>query len=372
MFTYRASKPEEREAYIELGNHAFGFDSEALLPKIYAPSLDTSFIHKVGVNEEGKICAGAAVLPQTVTVGSHKLYTGFLGMVAVHPEYRKQGHMKKLIDMWIKEATGKYDMLVLWGQRQRYEYFGFTGGGISRQYVIEKPNIHHGLKNVKCVGITFCPFFEVDGAAAFAEKLNKTRKIYMERKEQEIPLLFRSLKQKATAVIKDGELVGYMITDTSGTTISEFALTSFADTKPVIKAYFGFMKCDRISVIVPDYEKELNADLGEFAEQCIVDGDCMYNIFDYASVLEACLKLKHASVGLSFGVFSAVLDKQAVTVEVNEEGVCVKRSAEPDAIQLDKMQAQALLLSEYGRFHDIPVARDWFPLQMFWYIVDKI
>lgn len=369
---YRISKPEERDECIRLADSAFGFDSEALLPKIYAPSLDTSSIHKVAVNEEGKICAQAAVLPQSVIIGNVKLRAGFLGMVSVHQDSRGLGHMKNLMNIWLEEAPEKYDMLVLWGQRQRYEYFGFTSGGIYRQYVIEKPNIHHGLKDVACEKIRFCPYFDAGNAAAFAEKLNKTRKSYVERTEQEIPLLFHSLKQKATAVLVDEKLTGYIISDNSGTNISEFALTSFSDIKPVIKAYFHFIQCERISICVPDYEKKLNAVLAEFSEQCLISSDCMYNIFDYANVLEAYLKLKYESVGLSVGEFSAILDKQAVTIEVNKAGVKVRRNASSNAVRLDKMQAQALLISEYGHFHDIAVNPDWFPLPLFWYTVDKI
>ena len=35
MIAYRTAKPEERDAYIELANYAFGFDAETLLPKVY-------------------------------------------------------------------------------------------------------------------------------------------------------------------------------------------------------------------------------------------------------------------------------------------------------------------------------------------------
>lgn len=80
----------------------------------------------------------------------------------------------------------------------------------------------------------------------------------------------------------------------------------------------------------------------------------------------------YESVGLSAGEFSAILDKQAITIEVNKTGVMVRRTAAFNAVQIDKMQVQAFLISEYGYFHDIAVNSDWFPLPLFWYTIDKI
>ena len=371
MIAYRTAKPEERDAYIELANYAFGFDAETLLPKVYDPAFDPSSITKVAVHESGKLCAEVAVLPQNLTVCGKALKAGFLGMVSVHPKFRGQGHMKALMQMWTEEARSRYDMLVLYGQRQRYEYFGFTGGGMRRQFFVEPANIRHALKDVSCEGFTFRPFFGVEGAAAFAERLNRARLSFVERKAEEMELIFRCLNQKATAILKDGKLAGYLITDGSGREISELALEHLEDCKPAIKAYAAFLHADRLSLYVPDYETELNAVLQEFAERYLIDCDCMFHIVDYANVLEAYLTLKHRSVGLSCGRFSAVLEGQAVTVTVNEAGVSVERKAEPGAPELDKAQAQSLLLTERSRFLKWPVMRDWFPLPIFWYIVDK-
>lgn len=371
MFEYRTARPEERDAYIELANYAFGFDAETLLPKAYAAPFDPSPFHKVAANESGKLCAEVAVLPQELTVGGRELRVGFLGMVSVHPKFRGQGHMKKLMNLWIEEARGQYDMLALYGQRQRYEYFGFTGGGLRRRFFVEEANVRHGLREVSAADISFCPFFEADGAADFAERLNRSRIAYAKRKAADMERIFRCLNQKATAVLKQGKLAGYLITDASGSEISELALESLADAGPVIKAYLSRIPSGRISVCVPDYERELNAVLDAFAERYVIDYDCMYHIFDYANVLEAYLTVRQRVSGLSAGRFSAVLDGQPVTVTADEHGVSVERRADPGAPALGKMEAQSLLLTERSRFLNLPVPRGWFPLPVFWYLVDK-
>ena len=45
--------------------------------------------------------------------------------------------------------------------------------------------------------------------------------------------------------------------------------------------------------------------------------------------------------------------------------------ADEDAVVLDKLKAQELLLTHAGRYMDIDVPGDWFPLPLFWYRVDQ-
>ncbi|WHX49067.1 GNAT family N-acetyltransferase [Paenibacillus woosongensis] len=73
----------------------------------------------------------------------------YLGTVSIHPRARGEGHMKALMDMWLEELRNTCDMVVLYGQRQRYEYFGFTLGGVKFKYFVGGANVRHGLKQVK-------------------------------------------------------------------------------------------------------------------------------------------------------------------------------------------------------------------------------
>lgn len=119
------------------------------------------------------------------------------------------------------------------------------------------------------------------------------------------------------------------------------------------------------------YDCILNKCIGRFAESYSECPSGMYQIFDFANVLEAYLTLKQRTLGLMPGEFSACLDGQPVTARVTENGVRVERKALPGAVTLDKQQAQQLLLSGYGRYMDVPVPAGWFPLPVFWFTADS-
>ncbi|GMK41873.1 hypothetical protein PCCS19_49320 [Paenibacillus sp. CCS19] len=372
MAEYRRAKPEERTEYIDLANYVFSTDFETLLPKVYGKGIDSSSLHMVAVDEQNRMRALVAVLPELLNVGDNKLHTGYLGTVSVHPRARGEGHMKVLMNSWLEKLRAdSFDMIVLAGQRQRYEYFGFTSGGVRLKHTITQDNIRHALKEVSGEGLSFCPLFEAEGAAAFANKLNKTRAAYVDRDEQILPLVFKTFRLHPIGVVEEGRLIGYLLVDQEGGEISELAMEHSDHITRTIKAYMAHRELGRVTVYSPDYDTALNAQLGELAEDCAIETSDMYNILDYANVLQAYLTLKHQTTGLVAGEFSAVMDGQLITARVDENGVTVERSAKPGAVTLSKQQAQKLLLTQHSRYMDVGAPQGWFPLPLFWYKADK-
>ncbi|OBR64140.1 hypothetical protein A7K91_16115 [Paenibacillus oryzae] len=371
MTTYRMATTNEREECIDLANFAYHLDFETLMPKAYAKSVDSSAMHKVAVDEKGKVRAQVAVFPEPLTVCDFALRTGYLGTVSVHPRARGEGHMKVLMNMWLEELRDTCDMVVLYGQRQRYEYFGFTLGGVKLKYFVGEANVRHGLRHVNDNGISFKPLFEIEGAEAFAHSINTSRLAYVERTVEQLPLIFNTLHQRALGVLDHGNLIGYLVVNEKGDEISEFAMINAGDILRTIKAYREHSKADRISVYTPEYENSLNEILGSITEDYVIETSDMYHILDFANVLKAYLTLKHKTSGIVHGEFSAVMDGQPITARVDANGVTVERTAAPDAVVLTKQQAQALLLTHQSRYMTVNAPVGWFPLPIFWYKIDK-
>lgn len=371
MVTYRTAAPHEREAYIDLANYAFRLDFETLMPKAYDKGLDTSALHKVAADEEGRLRAQVAVFPETLRVGDSVLRAGYLGTVSVHPRARGEGHMKALMNLWLEELRGTCDMVVLYGQRQRYEYFGFTLGGVKFKYSIGEANVRHGLRQADAAGITFSPLFEVEGGAEFAYSMNTSRLAYVERNVEQMPLILSTLYQHALAVLDHDKLIGYLVVNEAGNEVSEFTVKQPGDIARTLKAYREYSGAERITVETPEYDLPLNTVLGSIAEDFVIENSDMYHILDFANVLQAYLTLKFRTTGITHGEFSAVMDGQPVTARVDAEGVTVERLARPDAVILSKQEAQALLLTQHSRYMAVPAPAGWFPLPLFWYKSDK-
>lgn len=371
MLEYRMARPDEREEYIDLANYAFKIDVEAILPKMYSKDIDSSGMHMVAVDGQDRLRAQVAVYPEPMRVGGFPLRAGYLGIVSVHPRARGEGHMKVLMNKWLEEAPATYDMLVLQGQRQRYEYFDFTFGGVKIKYSVGEVNARHALRDVNVGGLSIRPLLEIEGAAAYASKLNEARPSFVQRDTKQMQDILTGFEQQPLGVLEDDKLIGYMVVSKTGKEITELAMEKSADISRAIKAYLAHSGAEWIAVFAPEYETELNASLSSFAENYAIETSDMYHIVDFARVLEAYLTVKHRTIGLAPGEFSAVLDGQPITARVNEHGVTVERTAKIGAVELDKKQAQTLLLTPHGRYLGAHVPAGWFPLPIFWYIADK-
>jgi len=363
--------PSERDDFMDLAHLAFGFNLEKLIPKVYDVAQDPGAYHKVAVDDRGRIRSQIAVLPETHVVAGQSLQVGFVGLVSTHPRNRGEGHMKALMELCLTEGQVRYDLMALYGQRQRYEHFGFTQGGIRLRHIVESANVRHALSGVDSSGITFTPFSETTDVDRFAFALNRKRLASVVRSQGDMSKILNGFGQKAWGILAQGRLIGYATTNTGGDEITEIGLSDTADLSRVIKAYMVFSRNQSISILMPDYEVALNEILLGFSEVTRTESADMYYIVDFANVLKAYLSLKFAVSGLTPGVFSAVLAGQPVTANVNASGVSVVRSALPNAVQLDRKQAQTLLLSNYGKFCKVAAPEGWFPLPLFWYYADR-
>jgi predicted N-acetyltransferase YhbS len=371
MMEYRNAKPGEREEYMDLARLSFGFDLERLIPKVYEVDQDPSAYHKVAVDERGRIRSQVAVLPQTLSVAGQPLTAGFLGIVSTHPRDRGRGHMKALMELCVDESRRSFDLVVLYGQRQRYEHYGFTSGGIRVRHTVESANARHAFAEVESGDISFIPFPDSRESHRSARVLNEKRLAFVVRNEADISKILLGFGQKAWAIVEGGRPLGYVTTNSEGNEITELALSDHADLKRVLKGYLEFSRKSSITVLMPEYETVLNRTLSRFAERTWAEPADMYFIADFPKVLLAYLELKRAAGGLAPGSFSAVLAGQPVTAIVDESGVSVVRQASPGAVELDRQESQTLLLSAYGKAENAVSPAGWFPLPVFWYYADR-
>ncbi|MBR5705384.1 MAG: GNAT family N-acetyltransferase, partial [Deltaproteobacteria bacterium] len=154
MTDYRFARPGEEDEILDLINAVFSqkarpHDFAVLLPKVYAhPGF--SRLHAVA-EVDGRIRGTVAMLPVDIKMGreAETLRGGYIGSVAVHPRYQKQGHMRALMEMQAQRARQMgLDFMALGGQRQRYNYYGFEKAGLALTFFVTSANVRHALKDV--------------------------------------------------------------------------------------------------------------------------------------------------------------------------------------------------------------------------------
>ena len=355
--TFRKAHPEEHDACIDLVNYVFSHDHcphdfEKMIPRVYGPGKNAAELHRVAVDGTGRLWAAIACLPESLTVCGHELRAGFIGSVSVHPRARGEGFMKRLMADWDEELRESCDLAVLSGQRQRYEYFGYTSGGLKLFWTVNDANVRHALHSADDGSFSFRPLAESPEALALAQELHLRRPARVYR----APVLFeeglRSFGMHPLAVLKKGKAAGYLTASSDSRTINEIALDDNEDLGPVIKAFFACYRPGHVTITASATDTALNRRLETFAESWRLEASEMIRIYRFAPVLEAYLTLRQKTLGLMPGEWSAVLAGQPVTVHVTGAGVTVEEKAAPGAPELDQKQAQSLLLSPQSCLQD--------------------
>lgn len=391
MYIYRKAVSDEKEQCIELANYVFStahrpHDFETLIPKVYGPDEDSAPLHRVAVRDDGRIRAEIAALPEVLHVGSSFLNAGFIGTVCVHPKERGAGHMKRLMQDTVKELEDSYDLAILGGQRQRYEYFGFTKGGMEFLYEMDAVNVRHKASSMDMDAYDFLPAEDISGFPSYAAEKNASRMLYAKRPTEKIMSILSTYYGEPIAVVKNGNLSGYLILSCKNE-ISEIALDDEADTAAVVSKYLIKNHIDTLTIHLPIHQQRACASLSAIAEEVSISspGNCMYQIFRFDRVLPAFLELK-ASLGLLVpGTLEIWIENQPLTISFDGKTLLVQHSAPENAIHLTRFQAQELFLS-YGGFAGLRppslcsdeyekwrsrIPCSWFPLPMFLYRADE-
>ncbi len=377
MIEYRFASDEHRQDIIDFINYVFSqaacpHDFKELIPKVYADGRGYSDIHAI-VLEDRYVRGVVAQLPNTFSYAGKPLNTGYIGSVSTYKYTRGSGYMIKLMEMQAESAKEKgIDVMLLGGQRQRYEYYGYSPIGGDYRYDFVKANIRHGLKDVCACGIEFVPFKDacgcnIDAAYAVYEKQPVTGG----RPREDFEIINSSWNSTPYVVKKDGEVKGYIISG-GPEGIGEMTLSCPCLVKPVIKAWFEHFGIRRLSVKCASYDVRLNRELASFAESYNLTACFHARIVNLKNVLEATMSLRKATSGLPDGEMIVQMDEETpLLVKVENGEISVNETDKAPDVKLDRLSMQQFLFS-YNRFAapDMEAPADWLPLPLHLYAAD--
>ncbi len=365
--------PEDRQDILDFGDLVFSknscpHDFQTLLPKLYGPQAQFEPLHYM-VKEDGKIRAMICVLPMEYQVGDDILKINGVGTVSVHPVARSRGYMKKLL-AWALEDMEKegYDFSVLGGQRQRYEYFGYTPMGSKLCYTVTRDNLRHRYAGRSFAPLTLRPMEEGDIALCYA--LYEQQLIRVHRSREEFQAILCSWTAKPRVIENDGVLVGYLCRN--GNHIPEILLHDPALFPDVLHALLQTGEQREAVFVLPEWDTTFTPELGQLAESIRRENDHNYRVFHFPTVVQAFLQVKAGYTPLPDGHLTLAVDGQEPFTITVEDGMPAVKKAESaaDALALSPMQAQRLLFAAEGwrevpQAASCPLVRAWFPLPLF-------
>ena len=321
MADYRKATIADKDEILDLINYVFSFDHcphdfKQRDPKRYGGDYPFWEEHYVA-EEHGKLLATLSVTKRDW----HGLYCGHVGQVCVHPYHRGRGFMKTLMNMAIHDMEqAGFVFAELNGLRQRYEYFGFTQGGVRYRCTVIPTNLRH--KHVV-----------IEPALALLPAGNG-----------------------AFTVQKNGEMAGIL-------TPYQISLENEKDLPAVLQLFFEKTGQKEYQCTVPLYDQQRLKILTAFCEEIVMEQSMQYRVFRFQELITKSLEqradLWDGSISLS------PKGQQPFRVTVNQ-GKVFAQNIPHDSPQVDPMTLQTWLLGLVPpSLLPADLAKtNWFPLSL--------
>jgi predicted N-acetyltransferase YhbS len=261
-------------------NKAFHHHFRSLLPKIYKHKscLQNHFIAK----EDGVMVGALGCFPILYKMKDLDLRIFGIGMVATAKKHRGRGIMSSLVKASTEYAKANGgDIMVLTGQRQRYEHFGFVPAGSEYKFMIREKNLqnadasHYTFEKVR-KDSRFLPAME---ALYNRTEVHAVREVFFET-------LISWYVRGIYAVLKDGAFVGYIVSQFWN--IHEIVLDN-QDVRGVLKAFMKKKRCKMLNVKANPMDYGAAATYFTFAERCSVQNNMNIKVIDYENLIRKLL-----------------------------------------------------------------------------------
>ncbi len=367
LFYGRASKADRQEI-LDFANLVFSqadspHDFRALLPKTYAEGVpgieDWHYVAKSG----GRIVGLVACRPTPMVFGDRTLDCGFVGTVSVHPYHRGQGHMKALMALMLLEESKKgRDLLLLGGQRQRYNYFGFEQGGLRVRMRVTARNLKHTLRSPDLSRVRFQAVTASDDALLGRLKaLADSQVIHGVREQAAFLDIMHSWASPFDAVWVDGELEGYVMGRVLEAVLRHEALLPL-----VLQALFARDGSREAVFSLSPLHTGRIAVLSPIAEEVSVTDCGMLRVLSWPRVLEAFLALRARLAPLEDGRKTFLpAGGTAFTVTVRGGVPSVTPGGEKADFALSTLEMQRLFFGIKNLLLPNSLPASWSPLP-FW------
>lgn len=374
---------DEFEDILDFANMVFSMSSDSIdfstcIPKAYASGRGANIVHNF-IKENGRIKALVDVYEQelSITGCNEQLKAGYIGTVSVHPKSRSKGYMIELMEKAVEQQRQSgTDILILDGNRHRYQHFGFEKAGMKYCFNITADSVRHTCCNISepDAGAEYC-FESVDVENELVDcmyRLYLKRNIIARDRENFIDCL-KSWQADTYAVIQEGRCIGYINVSADERSIYEFELEDITILPFVINSLMKEFALYELGINVGIDEADKINVLEGMSDYFQVSMSHQIKILNYKNVLRFLFMWKKQYADLSDAVFTiGVLGEGNYTIQIQNGEVIVKDSHIKADIVCEPLELVKKFTTTYY-YHEIQkkgsaiknAPAGWFPLPFF-------
>ena len=348
-------------------------DFPQLLPALYQPD-DEMMGWNWAVRESGRIRAVVGSFPIEWQLGEIRLEMSGIGGVSSHLRRRGAGYMRQLMDHCVARMhdEGKH-LSWLGGQRQRYAYFGYEKCGVGHTFNLSKTNLRHAYGDTTS-RLSFEPLDATDLThRAGCIELHDAQPYHCQRTAERFDFQLRSWKNRPyIALAPDGRMVGYLVANSSGDSVTEiYAVTEGDPLLEIARAWTSQRSGGSTSFHLAPWHP-LVRQLGPLAESVSTSYTGNWQVFKWQETLDALLNVR-ANIGplVNGRVCVEIADYGVVALEVCGEATCCKETQEKPALSVNAPTAHRLFFGPLAPSAIVDLApqtaalEQWCPMPLF-------
>lgn len=376
MVNYLKGTTQDYADIVDFGNYVFKNDFIEILPKLYDGQVDTTACHFLA-KEDDKIKAMVGSFPLELNVLGQPLKGFGIGTVSVHPYSRSKGYMKILMQNAMDSMyEAQADFAVLSGQKQRYEYFGFTPSGTTLYFTVTSTNLRH--KGIISQDIIHLENFDMlsPNAVKVLHHMHCSKSLHSTRSLKHFTTICKNWNSKAFAIYNHTQqLTGYVIC--TGSTIHDFYLADPELLHDLLATVMKTLSLNELSLSLGAFEYDFIPCLIALCESYQIHTATSLNILNYQNFIAAFLNFKQSYSSLEKGrLVLEIIDREKLLIEVGEN-IMVRQTDESPDISLTHLNAIHFLCDPV---QILPVTllskqnliRSWFPLPFTYCSIDNV
>ena len=379
-------KNEDLDEVRAFATGVFGVDFEHFLPFKYRKSAENCREH-FAVRENGELAAVVLNSPVELRVGDAGILAYGVGTVSVREESRGRGYMTDMLAECLIEASEHGAAFsILGGQRQRYEYYGYSLSGFNTSFWVDPSSVRHGcgagpsrykLKKAE------------ENDAGLLVSIMQTAPVFACRRAEDFLTIESHDYRTPYLVYEGGKAVGYIDVNRDGDHIIELVLLPGASVRELLLSFYETFGDEFLVESDPFDDATVNELFTVCSDWTHRPADSIA-VLDFPKMLNAygALDFKNRRLpdaGFVIGIeshpfFDKIgISKEGVThgafeISVNGGKFSAKATGEKTDITLPYLRAVEYLFTDCRKFYpDSPAdAKTFLPIRFFIPSADKV